>query len=126
MNSERVRAVAAHARLREGNFAPSHRMAMRRTSPYQHFPKSSPSFYDSVKAVERAMAECGAEQKSRLLTLTQLTDLVVPVETMTIPGARSHRSIAFGHSGGALAHLTADRDIVREFRADGMAADIES
>lgn len=110
-----VCAVSAHARLRTGDFPPGHRMAIQRDIPYRHFPHPSPSFYDSMTAVEQMTARLTPEQTRRILTLTQLTDLIVPTETMTIPGAPSYRSFAFGHSGGFLAHFLADRDRVMRF-----------
>lgn len=69
-----------------------------------------------MKAAEANIAALSEEEKVRILVLTQMTDLVVPLETMQIPGAQTHRSFAFGHSGGFLAHIIrADRDLIINF-----------
>ena len=67
---------------------------------------------EAVTLKKRILTE---QDKERLLILTQLTDMVVPMDTMMIDGVKQHRSLAFGHSGGFLAHLLADRNMIAEF-----------
>lgn len=110
-----VCAVNAHGRLRAGNYAKSHRMSLYHRA-HLDTSKPSQSFFDSVtKAEIETIPNLSDDDKNRILVLTQLTDLVVPLDTMSIEGAHSHRSIAFGHSGGLLAHLLTDRDLIIGF-----------
>lgn len=64
-----------------------------------------------------------ADDRKRLLVLSQLTDLVVPLECMGVEGAQAHRSKTFGHTGGFVAHLLADRDIILRFAGAQLTLD---
>lgn len=101
--------INAHGRLAKVNYSPEQGMSLENRA------KRSSTFYQSVERAEEAILDLTDEEKRRILVLTQLTDMVVPMETMAIPGARTHRSIAFGHSGGFLAHLMADRNMIVKF-----------
>jgi hypothetical protein len=101
--------INAHGRLAKGNYSPERRMSLENRA------KESTTFYQSVEQAEVIISDLTEEEKRRILVLTQLTDMVVPLETMAVPGAKTHQSIAFGHSGGFLAHLIADRDMIVEF-----------
>lgn len=101
--------INAHGRLAKGDYSSKQGMSLENRA------KRSSTFYQSVERAEAAVLDFTGEEKRKILVLTQLTDMVVPMETMAIPGARTHRSIAFGHSGGFLAHLMADRDMIVEF-----------
>ena len=73
-------------------------------------------FLESVERVEKqVIPNLTTSDKDRMLVLTQLTDLIVPLDTMQIDGVQSHRSLAFGHSGGFLAHFFADRNLITKF-----------
>jgi hypothetical protein len=115
MKQENVCAVAAHARVKVGDYAETDRMSLfRRAKMDTKHP--SQAFFDSVTKVEtQTIPGLTAEDKERLLNLTQLTDMVVSLDLMQIDGVQTHRSIAFGHSGGFAAHLLADRDMIVTF-----------
>jgi len=104
-----VLAVIAHGRLAKGNYSPANRMSLENRS------KNSKTFFESVERAEATILELDENEKRKILVLTQLTDMVVPLETMTMPGVKTHRSFALGHSGGFIAHLIADRDMIVEF-----------
>ena len=110
-----VCAINAHGRLKVGNYSDSHRMSLHHRA-HLDGNKPSQSFYDSVTMAETvAIPSLDDQEKSRVMILTQFTDLVVPIETMHIEGVKTHRSMAFGHSGGFMAHLFADRDLIAQF-----------
>ena len=46
---------------------------------------------------------------------TEVTIAGVLHEYSSIDGVQEHRSLAFGHSGGFIAHLLADRDLIIDF-----------
>jgi len=78
--------------------------------------KPSQSFFDSVTlAKTQVLPVLSDYDKKRLLILTQVTDMVVPLDCMKIEGVQEHRSLAFGHSGGFIAHLIGDRDMIADF-----------
>jgi hypothetical protein len=111
--TKNVCAVIAHGRLRAGNYDNRNSMHHR---AHLDTPQPSRSFYDSVMHAEQEVIPgLSDDDKSRILVLSQLTDLVVPLECMGIEGVEEHRSIAFGHSGGFIAHFLADRDLISDF-----------
>ncbi len=113
-------AISAHGRLKAGNYADSHRISLHRRA-HLDSGRPSQSFYDSVMQVEtRVIPNLSKQVKQRLLILTQLTDLVVPLKCMEIEGVESRRSVAFGHSGGFTAHLLADRNIIATFASENL------
>ena len=115
LRDKNVCVVSAHARLKSGKYPDGHRMSLRRRA-HVGSNKQSRSFYNSVVMAEiDLIPKFNNQDKRRLLTLSQLTDLVVPIELMKIDGVRQHRSLAFGHSGGFLAHLIADRNLIVRF-----------
>lgn len=101
--------INAHGRLAKGDYSPEQGMSLENKA------KRSTTFYESVERAEAAVLDFTDEEKRKILVLTQLTDMVVPMETMAIPGVRTHRSITFGHSGGFLSHLIVDRDMIVQF-----------
>lgn len=110
LRDENVRAVIAHGRLKEGKLPRNSRNSLVNRAG------ASQSFFDNVKLAEdRTVPALDQEDKKRLLVLTQLTDMVVPMHCMVIEGVLKHRSFAFGHSGGFLAHLLADRNLIIRF-----------
>jgi len=115
LRDRNVCAVSAHGRLGAGDYRDGHKMSLHHRARLDG-DKPSRSFYDSVKRVETdVIPKLEDQDKERLLILTQLTDLVVPLDLMEIDGVQQHRSFAFGHSGGFLAHLLADRDLINDF-----------
>jgi hypothetical protein len=115
LRDKNVCAVSTHGRLKAGDYPDSHRMSLYHRA-HLDTDKPSQSFFDSVTMAEtQAIPELSKQDKERLLILTQLTDMVVPMETMGIEGVQLHRSIAFGHSGGFIAHLLADWDLIAGF-----------
>lgn len=115
MKKQNICAITAHARVKVGDYDNYDKMSLfRRAKMDTQCP--SPAFFDSVTKVESStIPSFTVHDKERLLNLTQLTDLVVEPCLMQIEGVQTHRSMAFGHSGGFLAHLLADRDIIVEF-----------
>lgn len=115
LRDKNVCAVSTHGRLKAGDYPDSHRMSLYHRA-HLDTGKPSQSFFDSVTMAETlATPDLSEQDKERLLILTQLTDMVVPMETMSIEGVQQRRSIAFGHSGGFIAHLLADRDLIADF-----------
>lgn len=115
LRDKNVCAVSTHGRLKAGDYPDSHRMSLYHRA-HLDTDKPSQSFFDSVTMAETQVILSLTEQdKERLLILTQLTDMVVPMDTMMIDGVKQHRSLAFGHSGGFIAHLLADRNMIAEF-----------
>ena len=113
LRDKNICAINAHGRLRKGDYTNHNSLHHR---GHLDTDKPSQSFYDCVVHVENEVLPNLTEQeKRRILVLSQLTDLVVPTELMSIEGAKEHRSFTFGHLGGFLAHLLADRDFIIEF-----------
>lgn len=115
LRDKNVCAVSTHGRLKAGDYSDSHRMSLHHRA---HLDGKNPSqsFFDSVAMAEtQVLPKLSAQEKDRLLVLTQLTDMVVPLDLMEVEGVQQHRSIAFGHSGGFLAHLLANRDLIINF-----------
>ncbi len=109
-----VSAVVAHGRLAKGDYPDEHRKSLQSSAFHRDNP--SQSFFDSVTFAENeVIPNLTDDDKQRLIILLQLTDRVVPLETMTIEGVQTHKSITFGHSGGFLAHLLADKSIIEDF-----------
>lgn len=115
LKDKNVCAISAHGRLAKGDFEDTKRNSLHHRA---HLGGNKPaqSFYDSVQTAEsEVIPRLTDEDKDSLLILTQLTDMVVPLSLMEVEGVKQHRSIAFGHSGGFLAHLIVDRDIITHF-----------
>ncbi|MDB5175691.1 MAG: hypothetical protein JWM81_549 [Candidatus Saccharibacteria bacterium] len=113
LKTKNVCAVIAHGRLRAGNY--NNRNSMHHRA-HLDTPRPSRSFYDSVMYAEKeVIPSLSDDEKMRLLVLSQLTDLVVPLECMGIEGVEEHHSLVFGHSGGFVAHFLSDRDIISTF-----------
>lgn len=115
LRAENVCAVTAHGRLSAGDYPIDHKNSLFRRA---HLGTALPSqsFYDSVMHFDEVVRPNLTEHdRSRILNLTQLTDLVVPLQLMELEGVHTHRSIAFGHSGGFMAHLYADKGIITTF-----------
>lgn len=107
--------INAHGRLRAGGYTDSNRNSLYHRA-HLDTDKPSQSFFDSVTYAENeVLPNLTDSDKEQILVLSQLTDLVVPTELMSIDDAQEHRSLAFGHSGGFLAHLLADRDLIIDF-----------
>lgn len=115
MRDKNVCAVVAHGRIKAGNYPKTHRMSLFHRA---HLDTNKPSqaFFDSVTQCEnKTLQAMSSTDKQRALLLTQLTDMVVPIDCMRDDELAEHRSLAFGHSGGFLAHLLADRDLIVDF-----------
>jgi len=119
---ENVCLVSSHGRLKVGDYPASDRRSMHRRARFDT-DKPLRAFADSVKRAEDHVAsDLTDDDKHRILVLDQLTDLIVPHETMQIEGARMHRSMTLGHSGGLLAHMIADRDLIINFANQALAS----
>lgn len=115
LRNKNVCAVNERGRLKDGGYPHDDRNSLYHRA---HLDSNRPSqsFYDSVEMAETlVLPALTPHDKERLLVLTQLTDLVVPLETMRIKEVTQHRSRAFGHSGGFIAHFLADRDLIANF-----------
>lgn len=120
LRDKNVCAVSTHGRLKAGDYPNSHRMSLYHRA-HLDTSKPSQSFFDSVTMTEaQVIPDLSEQDKQRLLILTQLTDLVVPMDTMSIEGVQQRRSVAFGHSGGFIAHLLADRDLIADFAKNAL------
>ncbi len=122
LKDENVCVVLTHGRVRTGDYAETDKNSMSsRAGLDTHSP--SQAFYDSVtRAEQEVLPNLSDEQKERILQLTQLTDLVAPIDTCLIEGVQTHRSITFGHGGGFMAHLLADRDMIARFAEEQLAS----
>lgn len=121
LRDENVCVINAHGRLHAGNYGDSNFHSLYRRAKLDT-DNPSQSFYDSVVYAEaEVLPKLTDDDKQRILVLSQLTDLVVPKKLMSIKGVREHRSLAFGHSGGFLAHLLADRDMIIDFANNSLA-----
>ncbi len=121
MKDKNVCAVISHGRLRAGDYKKTAKNSLYRRAGL-HKTNSSQAFFDSVIMAEtKTIPKLSEPDKRHLLVLTQLTDLVVPMECMGIDGVQNHRSIAFGHSGGFVAHFLNDRDIINRFAQSSLA-----
>jgi hypothetical protein len=115
LKNENVVAINAHGRLRAGSYSDTSWDSLYRRA-HLDTDQPSQSFYDSVWHCERTvLSNLTESDKKRILVLTQLTDMVVPIELMKIDGVKEHKSLAFGHSGGFLAHLIVDRNLLIRF-----------
>ncbi len=114
LQDENVCAVIAHGRMRAGDLPRSHRKSLYRRA---HLDTENPAtgFYEGVLKAEKTAVALSADEKRRILILTQLTDMVVPLSTMTLPDVQTHRSFALGHSGAFFAHLIGNRDRIVTF-----------
>lgn len=113
LRDKNICVINAHGRLRKGDYTNRNSLHHR---AHLDTNKPSQSFYDSVTRVENeVLPNLTKQEKQRILVLSQLTDLVVPTELMSIEAVKEHKSLAFGHSGGFLAHLLADRDLIIDF-----------
>jgi hypothetical protein len=122
LKNQNVVAVNAHGRVKVGDYSKSHRMSLYHRAKL-NTSHPSQSFYNSVVQAEtQTIPALSKDDKDRLLVLTQLTDLVVPLSFMQIEGVESHRSLAFGHLGGFVAHMIADRDIITSFAKNKLQA----
>ena len=110
MRDKNVCAVVAHGRIKAGDYPKAHRMSLFHRA-HLDTDKPSQAFFDSVTHCENTTLQAmSSTDKKRVLLLTQLNDMVVPMNCMRDDELSEHRSLAFGHSGGFLAHLLADRD----------------
>ncbi len=118
LSDKNVCVVSAHGRLAAGDYDNSRLMSLYRRAKLDT-DRPSQAFFDSVMMAEtETIPNLTSEEKERMLVLTQLTDMVVPLGTMALEGAKHHRSIVFGHSGGFIAHLICDRGLITEFAAN--------
>ena len=118
LREENVCVVAAHARLKVGDYTNEQRASLYHRARMDTS-RSSQAFFDSVTRAEAQVIPALTEnEKARMLTLSSVTDIVVPPSLMTIEGVANHQSLAFGHAGGFVAHLLADRDIILNFARD--------
>ncbi len=122
LKDKNICAISSSSRLAVGDHPNSHRNSLYRRA-HLDTDQPSTSFSDSVRHFETVVRPNLTDRdKQRLLILTQLTDLVVPVNTRLVDGVQTHRSNALGHSGGFLAHLYADKHIITRFAECALAA----
>lgn len=115
--------IPSHGRLADGGYPDNHRMSMYNRADMDKPGRSSRLFVESVSQLENDVTPNLTEaDKNRMLILTQLTDMIVPMDTTLIDGVSHYRSKAFGHSGGFLAHFLADKGIIENF-AERVLAD---
>lgn len=122
MRDKNVCAVVAHGRIKVGDYPKDHRMSLFHRA---HLDTDEPSqaFFDSVTHCENTTLQAmSSTDKKRVLLLTQLTDMVVPMNCMRDDELVEHRSLTLGHSGGFLAHLIADRDLIADFATKASAS----
>lgn len=122
MRDKNVCAVVAHGRIKVGDYPKAHRMSLFHRA-HLDTDKPSQAFFDSVTHCENTTLQAmSSRDKQRVLLLTQLTDMVVPLDCMRDDELAEHRSLAFGHSGGFFAHLISDRDLIVDFASKATAS----
>lgn len=121
LREDSVCVVAAHGRVRAGDYPKENKNSLYQRA-FADVGHASQAFYDSVtRAENEVLPNLSAEDKRRVLVLTQLTDLIAPLETCMIDGVQQHRSLALGHSGGSIAHMFADRDLIINFASEALS-----
>ena len=101
--------VVSRGRLQKGAFPPTAKQSLECRS------RKSQAFYDSVVRAEHNISQLSPPQMKRILVMIPLTDGVVPIDTMLIDGATTHRSFAFGHFGSYLVHMVANVRYIDRF-----------
>lgn len=115
LKEKNVCVVAAHSRLAVGNYANNQKSSLYHSARMGK-KISAPSFYESVKIAEDVSIPSFSKlDKRRIMIMVQLTDGVVPLETMYIDGAWQMRTKALGHRMGFISHFIVKRDKVIEF-----------
>lgn len=107
--------VNAHGRLGEGNL---HRLDYRTLEWAAHLQSKQPSksFYNSVLFCQNeTLPALTPTQRRRILVLKPVTDFVVPLQTMNVPGASTWTTFAFGHKWAGISHLLFCRDLILSF-----------
>lgn len=114
VDNPRLYFVNSRGRLIRGNYQAGDPRSLEHCAKLD---TSRPSmlFYDSVLRAESYITHLTQIQKHRILTLSQLTDSVVPLETMRIPGVKHHTSLSFDHPGGLIAHMLANTRRIKRF-----------
>lgn len=121
LKKKNICAVVAHGRLQAGPYSSEQAVSLYNRAK-MHTNHPSQSFFDSVIQAETfTIPGLSNPDKWKLLTLTQLTDGVVPTECMRISGVQNHRAFAFGHFGGFVAHLFGDRNLIIRFATNVLA-----
>ncbi|MCA9325130.1 hypothetical protein KDA23_03650 [Candidatus Saccharibacteria bacterium] len=115
LRESNVCVISSHGRLAAGDFGDNQRNSLHQRAQLDT-EEPSKSFFDSVQMAEsEVIPGLSDSDKGRMLVLTQLADMVVPLNLMAIDDVQQHRSLAFGHSGGFVAHMIGDRDMIRKF-----------
>jgi len=115
LKTKNVCVVIAHGRLKVGNYTNNQKLSLYHSARIgtEH---SAKSFYESVKIAEKiVIPKLSKNDKKRIFCMTQLADHVVPINTMTISGVKTYRSLVFGHRIGFLAHIIYNRDKIIDF-----------
>lgn len=100
LQDENVQAVSLCGRLHLGNYDPSDKRSLD-AKAYIGTSKASQSFFDSVTYCDQiAIPAIKNENLHKITVIKQLTDLVVPRETMDIPGIEPIVVPGFGHGMG--------------------------
>jgi hypothetical protein len=121
MSDQNICLVAAHARLKVGDYPDTHRVSLYHRA-HMDTDRPSQAFMDSViRAETHTLPDLSADEKDRTLTLSTLGDLVVPTHLMTIEGVQNHQSHTFSHTGGFLTQFLVDRDIIIDFATDALS-----
>lgn len=76
--------------------------------------RSTRAFYDSVIKCENDVLP-NFSKDNHVLNLKPLVDFVVPIGTMSLPGAVERRTISFGHKWAGLSHLLWCRNLILRF-----------
>ncbi len=105
LRNQNICVVCSRARLRVGKYEQSDSKSLYRCARIGT-QKQSKCFYDSVVRVEdEVIPNLTKSDKQRVFIQSQLVDNIVPTNLMSIEGVSEHRSFAFGHFGGFLAHM---------------------
>lgn len=100
LQDENVRVISLCGRLHPGDYNPASKQSLE-SAAHLGTPKASQSFYDSVTYCDQiAIPAIKDENLYKITVIKQLTDLVVPRETMDIPGVEPIIVPGFGHGMG--------------------------
>ncbi|HEX8762960.1 MAG TPA: alpha/beta hydrolase fold domain-containing protein [Candidatus Saccharimonadales bacterium] len=100
LQDENVRVISLCGRLHPGDYDPASKLSLE-SAAHLGTPQASQSFYDSVTYCDQiAIPAVKDENLHKITVIKQLTDLVVPRETMDIAGVKPIVVPGFGHGMG--------------------------
>lgn len=113
LDNTNIRVINIIGRLRRGSVLPWSYRTMKRAA---HFgtKHESQSFYNSVMYCEdKVLPSLTIKDKRNIVMLKPLTDLIVPLHTMSVPGVKDIRIPALGHVMACSVGLNRAADLIK-------------